>query len=564
MMPYRNGQTLTVTLTSVLSRLGLRTKLFWLVILLIASLSSVLTAMLLHEQRTSMSHDHHLMGATAIKTLAKDSELGLFSENVEFIKPAINALKGERSFLYAMVYRPDFKIIEMATAKDFAQFMPQPIVGRPSLADITKSSEPISREVKINGQHIVEWWAPVYGSSSKPADESMFLDEPVTTPSHEKNHELIGIVRLGLSLQQIEETVGHTLKTAMTILVAFLAVTLIITYIVATTVTRPLAKLLKVSKAVAQGDLDQQVQVRNNDEVGMLATTFNSMIQAIRERDSELRKAHDELEARVQARTAELSSLNQKLNEEIIERTRAELELERRATDLEKSNKELDQFAYVAAHDLKAPLRAIANLATWVEEDLDEHLSGETREHMTLLKGRVIRMENLINGILQYARLGRIGDVEIGKVDTHEVVNQIIGLLDPPKAFVIEVDDGMPVLTCSRTLLEQVFLNLITNAVKYHHRQDGHIQITGRINNGFAEFSVADDGPGIDPKFHEKIFTIFQTLNARDTVESTGVGLAIVKRIVEDQGGHITLDSEEGRGAIFRFTWPVEPLPNNA
>lgn len=564
MTPYRNGQTLIETLTSVLSRLGLRTKLFWLVILLITSLSSMLTAMLLHEQRTSMEHDHHLMGVTAIKNLAKDSELGLFSENVAFIKPAINALKGEPSFLYAMVYRPDFKIIEMATVKGLSQDRLQPIAGRPSLADITKPGEPLFRERKLNGQHIVEWWAPVYGSSSKQADESLFLDEPVARQSQESNHELIGFVRLGLSLAQIEQTVGHTLKTALTILAVFLAVTLIITYIVATTVTRPLARLLKVSEAVAQGDLDQHVQVRNNDEVGMLATTFNGMVEAIRERDSELRKAHDELEARVQARTAELSSLNQKLNDEIVERTRAERELEKRAADLEKSNKELDQFAYVAAHDLKAPLRAIANLATWVEEDLDEHLSGETRQHMTLLKGRVIRMENLINGILQYARLGRIGDVEVGNVDTREVVDQVLGMLDPPRAFVIEVDDDMPVLTCSRTLLGQVFLNLIANAIKYHDRQDGHINITGRISNGFAEFSVADDGPGIDPKFHEKIFAIFQTLNARDTVESTGVGLAIVKRIVEDQGGNITLESEEGRGATFRFTWPVGPLQNDA
>ncbi len=225
------------------------------------------------------------------------------------------------------------------------------------------------------------------------------------------------------------------------------------------------------------------------------------------------------------------------------------------ARELERSNKELDQFAYVTSHDLKAPLRAISNLTSWIEEDLGENLQREVKEKMELLKNRVKRMENLINAILEYSRVGRIkGTIE--KVNLNLMIRDIIEYISPPKIFEIFIQDNMPSFETEKIRLEQVFANLISNAIKHHNKERGKIEITCKDLDNFYEFTVKDDGPGIAPEYHEKIFEIFQTLQARDKFESTGIGLTLVKKIVEAQGGKVYLISEEGKGSSFIFTWP--------
>jgi len=217
-------------------------------------------------------------------------------------------------------------------------------------------------------------------------------------------------------------------------------------------------------------------------------------------------------------------------------------------------NRELEQFAYVASHDLKAPLRAIANLSEWIEEDLQGQLAPENQRQMTLLRGRVHRMEALINGLLEYSRVGRT-KAPLEQISVKVLLEEIIDSLAPPATFTIAIAPNLPTFTTKVLLLRQVFTNLISNAIKHHDRPNGHITISVQELDEFYEFSVADDGPGIDPNYHSKVFVIFQTLEARDTKESTGIGLAIVKRIVEAEGGSIRIDSQEGSGATFRFTW---------
>jgi signal transduction histidine kinase len=225
---------------------------------------------------------------------------------------------------------------------------------------------------------------------------------------------------------------------------------------------------------------------------------------------------------------------------------------------VQRSNEELDQFAYVASHDLKAPLRGIANLATWLEEDLASALTPQGREHLALLRGRVQRMEALIDGILQYSRAGRLGTDAV-RVDVGALLREIVELLAPPPNVAIVIGREFPVLETERVPLQQVFLNLIGNATKYTRRADAIIRVDGVVNDGTWTFSVADNGPGIAPEYHERIFGIFQTLEARDKVEGTGIGLSVVKKIVEARGGRVTLESAPGSGATFRFTWPEQP-----
>lgn len=231
------------------------------------------------------------------------------------------------------------------------------------------------------------------------------------------------------------------------------------------------------------------------------------------------------------------------------------VELANMSRALSESNRDLDQFAYVASHDLKAPLRGIANLAQWIEEDAGAVLPAQAREHLALLKGRVHRMEALIEGILTYSRAGRVGE-RPQAVEVDALVRDIVELLAPPATARIEIAPDLPRLVTQRTPLQQVFMNLLGNALKHARRDDPVIRVSWRDRDGVPEFSVSDNGQGIAPEFHERIWVIFQTLEARDDVESTGIGLAVVKKLVESRGGSIAIDSAAGAGATFRFTWP--------
>ncbi|KAI9132778.1 CHASE3 domain-containing protein [Acaryochloris sp. CCMEE 5410] len=220
-------------------------------------------------------------------------------------------------------------------------------------------------------------------------------------------------------------------------------------------------------------------------------------------------------------------------------------------------NKELDQFTYVVSHDLKAPLRAIANLSEWIEEDLDEKLDEENRYQMNLLRKRVHRMEALINGLLQFSRVGRRQST-IETVRVGDLLADIIDSLAPPAEFKVEIVGPMPTLQTDTLQLQQVFSNLLSNAIKHHHQSEGHIRVSGNTQLDFYEFVVSDDGPGIAADYYDKIFQIFQVLDSRDATENTGIGLSIVKKIIESKGGSIQVESEINHGTTFRFTWPQE------
>ena len=242
---------------------------------------------------------------------------------------------------------------------------------------------------------------------------------------------------------------------------------------------------------------------------------------------------------------------------DITERKLAEEKMSAYYNYLEKANKELDKFAYVVSHDLKAPLRAISNLTTWIEEDIGKTLTEDSRNHFDMIKGRVVRMEALINGILDYSRADRV-KAPTTQVDVKELLEEVVEMLVQDDRIKISYPEELPVLKTEKMKLQQVFSNLISNAIKHNDKDITEISIRVSEEKESYLFCIQDNGPGIESQFHEKIFVIFQTLQARDTFESTGVGLAIVKKIIDEIGGSIWIESEIGKYTRFMFYWPKE------
>lgn len=228
--------------------------------------------------------------------------------------------------------------------------------------------------------------------------------------------------------------------------------------------------------------------------------------------------------------------------------------------DLQVVNEELKNFAYVVSHDLKAPLRGIGSLSDWLVSDYADRLDDQGREYLALMKNRVSRMDALIDGILEYSRVGRINETRVA-VDLNALVEETVHLLAPPAEVTISVEGTLPTVVGERTRLQQVFQNLISNAIKHRDKPEARIRVASADAGNAWQLSVSDNGPGIEARHHERIFQLFQVLTPRDQKESTGVGLALVKKIIELYGGRIWLESKPGEGSTFFFTLPKAPSP---
>ncbi len=249
--------------------------------------------------------------------------------------------------------------------------------------------------------------------------------------------------------------------------------------------------------------------------------------------------------------------IEQELSDRVIEIEDANLQLFKTSQLLKIRNQELDEFAYIASHDLQAPLRAISNLADWFIKDLEFEIPLENQRQVQLIQSRITQMEALIDGLLQYARIGRENTL-CKSVNIQDLLKEVIELLNPPIGFKIKIPDDLPTIETEELLLKQVLSNLISNVIKHHDREDGAIEILVKNQPSVLQFTITDDGPGIALENHQKIFGIFQTLIKRKNVTGTGIGLAIIKKIVEGRRGQIWVESAIGQGSSFSFTWPIE------
>lgn len=291
-------------------------------------------------------------------------------------------------------------------------------------------------------------------------------------------------------------------------LAAFVSAILVVWRYVMSDVVARIDRIARVTRQYAKGDLKGDLEIKENDELGDIAGAI------------------------------QLFKLN--------------------ALELRRSNADLEKFAYVASHDLKAPLRGIANLAEWIEEDIGDNMPPESQRHLTLLKSRIERLSALLEGLLSYSRAGRhkseMQDVSIG-----DVVSDIFSMIVAEQKFELKLPKRLPTINTAAVPFEQVIGNLFSNAIKHHDKPKGMIMVDCVRHHDRLEFKVTDDGPGIEPKYQDRVFGIFQTIKSRDEVEGSGIGLSIVKRVLESVDCTIWIESNpaQRRGSIIHFTWPV-------
>jgi light-regulated signal transduction histidine kinase (bacteriophytochrome) len=270
-----------------------------------------------------------------------------------------------------------------------------------------------------------------------------------------------------------------------------------------------------------------------------------------------LRGAHDELDRRVRERTAELEERNAQLQQEIHERRRAEKLLAEQARELARSNADLEQFASVASHDLQEPLRMVASYTQLLGKRYRNRLDGDADEFMGFIVDGALRMQRLINDLLTFSRVGSRGK-GFQPVDLATSVAQVrINLRAAIDESGARISTGtLPVVNADATQMEQLLQNLIGNAIKFRKGPAPRVHIDARREDAAWRIEVQDDGIGIDARYAERIFVIFQRLHTAAEYPGTGIGLAICKKIVERHGGQIGVQSTPGEGTSFSFTLP--------
>lgn len=299
---------------------------------------------------------------------------------------------------------------------------------------------------------------------------------------------------------------------------------------------------IAISRAKRIAKLSEQLTHQNSQ----LESTVEERTQSLEETNVQLNAHVDELE-------------NQRLalSQLMLESKNAKNKAEERSKELARSNKDLDEFAYVASHDLKAPLRGVDQLATWIAEDISEGNFEEVPDNLRLMRNRVQRLELLLNDLLAYSRANR-QENKLLSVACKELIEDTFGLLSPPSDFKLTIDGDLPVFLTVRTPFEQVIRNLMSNAIKHNGKSNGHLSVYYEEQETFYKFFFKDDGVGINEKYYADIFKMFKTLKPRDKTEGSGMGLALLKKIIEHYGGSIGLTSTMDVGSVFYFTWPKE------
>ena len=368
------------------------------------------------------------------------------------------------------------------------------------------------------------------------------------------------IVGTSRPITDVSAPLFHTLLIDLGVMGAVVAGSALLSGLIARRITRPAGRLREEALAIGAGNLDRRVDVRGVTELAELGDAFNHMaagLKAAREDREKAQAALQEVNAHLEQRTAELETSNRQLQEEIAERKRV-------AEDLARSNKDLEQFAYVASHDLQEPLRIVSGYLQLIERRYKGKLAAEADEFIHFAVDGAARMQSLIQDLLAYSHVGTQGR-RFGPTDCEKVFERAVGNLGRAVADsgATVTHDPLPTILADATQLVQVFQNLIGNAIKFHGAEPPRIHVAARSQDSQWLFSVRDNGIGVEPQYAERIFILFQRLHARDKYAGTGIGLSVCQRIIERHGGRIWVESKPGEGSTFHFTLSSQARSDN-
>ncbi len=453
---------------------------------------------------------HNLL--TQARMIASNSKAALSFKDAEDAKGVLQSLKAEPSVVFGGIYTKDGETFATYNRNDYELWKVKP-------GKLQKKGASFNKEF-------------------------LTIFEPIAVEAEET-----GTVCLRSDLVPLDTMLKNNISIMFTVLLVASLVAYLMSSGLQGIISKPVLDLAKIAKIVSEKkEYSVRAAKHSSDEIGILIEAFNEMLNQIQKRDFALVNTNEELEKRVEERTTEL-------RQEIVVRRKAEEELAATVKKLAISNRELREFTRIAAHDLKTPVRGISILSDWISEDYAKKFDIIGRENGRLLAVRAKRMNDLLDSIIQYSQL-TLTDYKKEKLDLNILVNTTIESINSPDNIEIIVENKLPVIFGVRKFISQIFENLLSNAIKHMDKPVGRVRIECTEEDDYWQFKISDNGPGIEERYFDKIFEIFQILSIRDETESIGIGLPIVKKIIEMYEGRIWVQSTPGQGSTFFFTLP--------
>lgn len=543
--------------TKTKKRISIATKFNLLTIFIILITSAGISYFLI---RNAISHIHRNLlnhGITIAGMASQTSEYSIYTGDKESMKQIVENLKVDEDIAYVCLLDKEKRQLMCKSFKPGLVIPPMPAIKTTDAGFPLK----ILHEEFIDttdGKRYISFLSPVIGFiDNKPTDALL-------TSKRAENQEVVGYVHLGLSLQNLHKRIWQFQITTLAFTFLFIFAGVILTLFLTKRITAPIKRLSLVTKKVANGVFEHTVHVHTNDEIADLAATFNQMVERLRAYREE-----------IELHNKELVNTNEHLLQEITARKKTEKALEEKTQEIIRSNKDLEQFAYIVSHDLQEPLRKVMVFGDRLTMKHGKALNKEGLDYLARMKNASRRMQTLITDLLAYSRV-TTHTKPFTLIDLTKLIEEVINDLE----IQLERTGGriilgkLPVIHADAVQIRQLFQNLIGNALKYHRdavppvieiqahclegMKDDHAQSSH--HNGFCEITVTDNGIGFDEKYAEYIFGVFQRLHRRDQYEGTGVGLSLCRKIVERHGGCITATSAPGKGAKFTIVLPLEQV----
>lgn len=521
---------------------------------LIILISILLTTLITQVARNSLEIALQQRVKSLASNLVYNSELGVLTGNQQTLQKLISGVLSQEDILYVVIVDEKDNLLVQSEKEDFLGVIEESQKALTTLKTNTNTIHYFSLpKYKIE---LYELTTPIITIKKQRTAEEISLDPLLAfsdpeEPSSDGQEKTIGFVKMGVSTTNISNTVNQFISTITIIsLISVLLITLIVGITISKIVILPIKKLVYSMDKVARGDFSSQIKIISNDEIGQMASSFNSMAISLKE-------AYEKLETNITA-----------LKTEITERERIETILAKQKEELLRSNSELEQFAYVASHDLQEPLRKIQAFGDRLKNKFANVISEEGRDYLERMQNASKRMQTLINDLLAFSRITTktqpFVKLDLNKL-TQEVLSDLEALVERTKGQV-EIKD-LPEIEADPLQMRQLFQNLINNALKFHRKDITPIvkiyaQITKENNNSnktsFNTYNifVEDNGIGFEEKYLDRIFVIFQRLHGRSEYEGTGIGLAICRKIAERHQGSITAKSKLEEGTTFIVTLP--------